>query len=92
MRRWVALGFVATVVCASPFAHADFVRTLTGAAAFSDWRIDAPGLRFRITPADLPAPGASPPFANPPPDRKPGAGRPAKGAVRLHGGAVRGGA
>ena len=66
MRRWVAAGLAATACCASPFAHADFVRTLTGAAAFGDWRIDAPGLRFRITPADLPPPGASPPVSNPP--------------------------
>ena len=66
MRGWVALGLVAALAGVSPFAHADFVRTLTGAAAFGDWRIDAPGLRFRITPADLPPPGASPAIANPP--------------------------
>ena len=66
MRRWVAASLVAAAVCASPFALADFVRTLTGAAAFGDWRIDAPGLRFRITSADLPPPGASPSFSNPP--------------------------
>ena len=28
----------------------------TGAAAFCDWRTDAPGVRRLITPADLPAP------------------------------------
>ncbi len=66
MRLWVAAGFAAAMACASPFARADFVRTLTGAAAFGDWRIDAPGLRFRITPADLLPPGASPSFTNPP--------------------------
>ena len=32
---------------------------LRGAAAFSDWRADAPGLRRRITPADLPKPYAT---------------------------------
>jgi glucose/arabinose dehydrogenase len=47
-------------------ALGDFARTLTGQAAYGDWRVDAPGLRFRITPADLPPPGATPPIANPP--------------------------
>jgi glucose/arabinose dehydrogenase len=32
---------------------------LAGTAAFTDWRADAPGLRRRITPADLPAPYAT---------------------------------
>lgn len=32
---------------------------LTGRAAFGDWRNDAPGVRRRITPADLPAPYAT---------------------------------
>jgi glucose/arabinose dehydrogenase len=31
----------------------------TGAAAFGDWRTDAPGVRRLITPADLPAPFAT---------------------------------
>src|ERR1700729_1437461 len=31
----------------------------TGAAAFGDWRTDAPGARRLITPADLPAPFAT---------------------------------
>ena len=38
---------------------------LTGAAAYSDWRADAPGVRRKITAADLPAPLASRPAANP---------------------------
>jgi glucose/arabinose dehydrogenase len=33
---------------------------LIGKAAMGDWRSDAPGVRRRITPADLPAPYASP--------------------------------
>ena len=33
---------------------------LTGKAAMGDWRSDAPGVRRRITPADLPPPYASP--------------------------------
>lgn len=32
---------------------------LTGQAALGDWTTDAPGVRRRITPADMPAPGAS---------------------------------
>ena len=67
MRGWVVAGVASmAVVCASGFARGDFARTLTGPAAFGDWRIDAPGLRFRITPADLPPPFASPSASNPP--------------------------
>ena len=36
----------------------------TGAAAFGDWRTDAPGVRRLITPADLPAPFATRSSAN----------------------------
>ena len=36
----------------------------TGAAAFGDWRSDAPGVRRLITPADLPAPFATRSTAN----------------------------
>ena len=36
----------------------------TGAAAFGDWRSDAPGVRRLITPADLPAPFATRSRAN----------------------------
>ena len=36
----------------------------TGAAAFGDWRTDAPGARRLITPADLPAPYATASTAN----------------------------
>jgi glucose/arabinose dehydrogenase len=39
---------------------------LTGAAAFGDWRTDAPGVRRLITPADMPPPFATPSVANPP--------------------------
>lgn len=67
MRGWVVAGVASmAVVCALGFARGDFARTLTGPAAFGDWRIDAPGLRFRITPADLPPPFASPSASNPP--------------------------
>jgi glucose/arabinose dehydrogenase len=33
---------------------------LTGAAAYGDWRGDAPGIRRKITPADMPSPYATP--------------------------------
>ncbi len=46
-------------------AYADPVKVLTGTAAYGDWRADAPGLRRKITPTDLPAPLASAPVANP---------------------------
>jgi glucose/arabinose dehydrogenase len=38
---------------------------LTGPAAYGDWRSDSPGVRRKMTPADLPAPMASRPAANP---------------------------
>jgi glucose/arabinose dehydrogenase len=66
MRGWpVAIVALAAAITATGAAFGDFARTLTGQAAFGDWRIDVPGLRFRITPADLPPPGATPPVANP---------------------------
>jgi len=39
---------------------------LTGSAAYGDWATDQPGLRRKITPADLPAPFATRPAANGP--------------------------
>jgi len=39
--------------------------TLTGQAAFGDWRSDAPGVTRKITPADLPAPDLVPHFGLP---------------------------
>ena len=39
---------------------------LTGAAAFGDWRQDAPGVRRHITAADLPQPFATPSVGNTP--------------------------
>ncbi len=44
-----------------PAVHAD---TLTGPAAYGDWRNDAPGVRRLIRPSDLPPPFASQPSAN----------------------------
>ncbi|MGZ3410692.1 MAG: PQQ-dependent sugar dehydrogenase [Xanthobacteraceae bacterium] len=42
----------------------DTSATRTGAAAFGDWRSDAPGVRRLITPADLPPPLATPSRSN----------------------------
>jgi glucose/arabinose dehydrogenase len=39
-------------------------QTLTGVAAFGDWRSDKPGLSRLIRPDDLPKPGATPSVAN----------------------------
>src|SRR3984885_1603556 len=50
------------LVGATPAFADDAVRT--GAAAFGDWRTDAPGVRRLITPADLPAPFATRSTAN----------------------------
>jgi len=61
----VAAVAALAAISASNLAWGDFARTLTGSAAYGDWRIDAPGLRFRITPADLPPPNHSPSTANP---------------------------
>jgi glucose/arabinose dehydrogenase len=41
-------------------------RVLTGAAAFGDWRADAPGTWRHIRPEDLPLPGATPSAGNGP--------------------------
>jgi glucose/arabinose dehydrogenase len=45
-------------------AFPDSGGTLLGAAAYGDWSTDAPGVRRKLTPADMPAPLASPPAAN----------------------------
>lgn len=45
-------------------AQAASTATRTGAAAFGDWRSDAPGVRRLITPADLPPPLATPSRSN----------------------------
>jgi glucose/arabinose dehydrogenase len=52
----VVLGTAATVALPSAAAQ----ETLTGAAAFTDYSKEAPGIRRKITPADLPAPYATP--------------------------------
>ena len=44
---------------------ADSSATRVGAEAYGDWRTDAPGVRRLITPADMPALGASPVTSTP---------------------------
>jgi glucose/arabinose dehydrogenase len=58
------LGFLVLMglVGAAPAFADEAVRT--GAAAFGDWRTDAPGVRRLITPADLPPPFATSSTAN----------------------------
>ena len=58
------LGFLVLLglLGATPAFADEAVRT--GAAAFGDWRTDAPGVRRLITPADLPAPYATHSTAN----------------------------
>ena len=57
---------LAGLIAAAPLlALADEGATRTGAAAFGDWRTDAPGVRRKLTAADLPPPGASRSAANP---------------------------
>jgi glucose/arabinose dehydrogenase len=50
----------------SLLALADDDGVRTGAAAFGDWRSDAPGVRRKLTEADMPPPGATRSVANPP--------------------------
>ena len=46
-------------------ALADENGVRTGAAAYGDWRTDAPGVRRKLTEAEMPAPGASRSAVNP---------------------------
>ncbi len=46
-------------------AAAENAPVLTGSSAYGNWRSDAPGVRRKLTPADMPAPMASEPAANP---------------------------
>jgi len=64
MRPPLVLASLA-VVAAPLFALADESATRIGAAAYGDWRSDAPGVRRKLTEADMPAPGASRSAANP---------------------------
>ena len=68
MRAKFALAGLLAAVCiagAAPSAFSADSPTRGGAAAYGDWRTDAPGVRRKLTPADMPAPLASQPVANP---------------------------
>jgi len=66
IRALVAMGTIFALLAAAAEAQQNTSggRVLTGAAAFGDWRDDAPGVWRHITPADLPPPGATPSVAN----------------------------
>ncbi len=66
-----AAALALLTLCANPAAAQSTQTTakvLSGAAAFGDWRSDAPGLVRRISPADLPQPYASRSASNGPQD------------------------
>lgn len=61
------MAFAAAAIAASLAAGSpDAAETLTGAAAFGDWRGDAPGVRRLIRPSDLPPPFHTDSAGNPP--------------------------
>jgi len=64
MRVRISLIAAMILACGSP-ALADSAAPLVGAAAYGDWRGDAPGVRRKLTPADMPPPLSSEPVANP---------------------------
>jgi len=53
----IAIWLVALVGSAAAFGQSSPI--LTGAAAYGDWRSDAPGVRRKITPSDMPRPYAT---------------------------------
>jgi glucose/arabinose dehydrogenase len=65
IRALIAMGTLFTALAATAAAQDTLGgRVLTGAAAFGDWRDDAPGVWRHIAPADLPPPGATPSASN----------------------------
>src|SRR5271154_6023501 len=56
--RFGRAALIATLLAA--VAMPAIAAPLTGAAAYGDWRTDAPGVVRKITPADVVATGASP--------------------------------
>jgi len=57
--------FLSALATSTIAAMASQAQVLTGAAAYGDWRTDAPGVTRRISPTDMPKPFASPPTASP---------------------------
>ena len=66
MRANSTLFSLAVMACfSSAAASPSWADTRVGVAAYGDWRSDAPGVRRKMTPADMPPPLASAPAANP---------------------------
>jgi glucose/arabinose dehydrogenase len=61
LKRTTVSGAIASL-CGAAMAQSP-PPALTGAAAYGDWRVDAPGVSRKITADDLPAPYASKPTA-----------------------------
>lgn len=70
LKRFDVLALVSALATTCQMALAEdrpsARQALTGAAAFGDWRADAPGVRRKIVAADLPAPYATDPAAHVP--------------------------
>ncbi|ATQ68089.1 MULTISPECIES: PQQ-dependent sugar dehydrogenase [Methylosinus] len=79
MRIGISHWAVLLAIAGAGPAAAEPAPLLRGAAAFSDWRADAPGVRRQITAGDLPAPLASDPVAS----RSQIVARPADAAPRV---------
>src|SRR5271169_2926695 len=56
----VGIAMAAVIGIAAGAALGQSTPVLTGSAAYGDWRSDAPGVRRKITPADMPPPYATP--------------------------------
>jgi glucose/arabinose dehydrogenase len=65
-RLFSVLRLVAAGMCAVLCALGQAQAADTDPVVFGDWRADAPGVRHRITPADLPAPYTTRSAGNPP--------------------------
>ena len=65
---FIALLSIAVAVCSTLRAQtsAQLPKTLTGQAAFTDWNQQQPGIRHKITLADLPAPNPDEAVSNQP--------------------------
>jgi glucose/arabinose dehydrogenase len=61
----LSFAILALVSVGAALVAADEAPLRAGAEAYGDWRTDAPGVRRKIAPSDLPAPLASRPVANP---------------------------
>src|SRR6516165_12014364 len=55
----VGIAMAAVVGISAGAASGQSTPVLSGAAAYGDWRSDAPGVRRKITPADMPPPYAT---------------------------------